>query len=41
MSIVQVGGYLGLTLGVSLTDLRTAVVRAVGLYKVAVKRRGF
>jgi len=38
--LAEVGGYLGLTLGVSLTDLRTAVVRVVGLCKVAAKRRG-
>merc|ERR1712037_145595 len=37
--LAEVGGYLGLTLGVSLSDLRTAVIRVVGLSKVARKER--
>ena len=37
--LAEVGGYLGLTLGVSLSDLRTAVIRVVGLSKLARKER--
>ena len=35
----KVGGYLGLTLGVSLTDLRTAAIKLVGLWRVERKER--
>ena len=35
----KVGGYLGLTLGVSLTDLRTAAIKLVGLWRVERKEK--